>query len=531
MSRYTNENCNTTLRKLFNKDEETVIKLSINPNKNLKTHSKKSKTRETDMIELYHSINKLKSIMPSILTIMKKSINEEKTEDIIYQRFEHIEIENDLKNDIANIDEKIKLKKGEMEEKLNEISNLDEEINDTELNISFLANPEKFTLFNKQKENYLKEINENHEKVKVSKIQKKKPKFIKNNETKEDNDLNNTISSTSQYLKFTNQSEFELFLFKKKTDDEKKAKSMRLSLDPKYSKKKKLNEEIFEIEKEIDMLKKTKKLVKDQLYTHYLKLLKEGKDTRNEGLSWIIKEIYLLGKKVLMSYIPNFLDQGGIDFIFDLAKVSLKIKELNEKLNQSREILNNSGIKQVVNKFKTLRGKKISHFENSIYLTEKKKFNDYQAYAKSQDYTDLSNLKSINELVTIPPVIKLKDLEDLIERSGELINHEQMRDLFQYLEDLDRIDKMKEYLKERRKKEMDRIFNEYLRNDYKKRYNVEKNVVLSALIGEDNINAELTKQLKRAKMYMDDMNKIGMNKNKESIFFNPHALKQLNLKI
>ena len=215
MSRYTNENCNSTLRKLFNKDEETVIKLSINPNKNLKTHSKKPKARETDMIELYHSINKLKSIMPSILTIMKKSINEEKTEDIIYQRFEHIEIENDLKNDIANIDEKIKLKKGEMEEKLNEISTLDEEINDTELNISFLANPEKFTLYNKEKENYLKEINENHEKAKISKIQKKKIKF-KNNETKEDNDLNNTISSTSQYLKFTNQSEFELFLFKKK---------------------------------------------------------------------------------------------------------------------------------------------------------------------------------------------------------------------------------------------------------------------------------------------------------------------------
>ena len=177
MSRYTNENCNTTLRKLFNKDEETVIKLSINPNKNLKTHSKKPKARETDMIELYHSINKLKSIMPSILTIMKKSINEEKTEDIIYQRFEHIEIENDLKNDIANIDEKIKLKKGEMEEKLNEISTLDEEINDTELNISFLANPEKFTLYNKEKENYLKEINENHEKAKISKIQKKKNKI------------------------------------------------------------------------------------------------------------------------------------------------------------------------------------------------------------------------------------------------------------------------------------------------------------------------------------------------------------------
>ena len=34
-----------------------------------------------------------------------------------------------------------------------------------------------------------------------------------------------------------------------------------------------------------------------------------------------------------------------------------------------------------------------------------------------------------------------------------------------------------------------------------------------------------------SRMYMDDMNKIGMNKNKESIFFTPQALKQLNLKI
>ena len=374
---------------------------------------------------------------------------------------------------------------------------------------------------------------EKNDMIKSVKLQKKKLKKHLNttHTSNNDNDEMNISNFQTKTSRFNDINEFELFLYKKKNENEKKAKSMREELKPKFDSKEKINNEIKEIDNQIEKLKNSKKILKDKLYIHYLKLLKEGKDTRNEGLSWIIKEIYLLGKKVLMSYIPNFLDQGGIDFIFDLAKVSLKIKELNEKLNQSREILNNSGIKQVVNKFKTLRGRKISHFENSIYLTEKKKFNDYQAYAKSQDYTDLSNLKSINELVTIPPVIKLKDLEDLIERSGELINHEQMRDLFQYLEDLDRIDKMKEYLKERRKKEMDRIFNEYLRNDYKKRYNVEKNVVLSALIGEDNINAELTKQLKRAKMYMDDMNKIGMNKNKESIFFNPHALKQLNLKI
>ena len=38
---------------------------------------------------------------------------------------------------------------------------------------------------------------------------------------------------------------------------------------------------------------------------------------------------------------------------------------------------------------------------------------------------------------------------------------------------------------------MDRIFEEYLRNDYFQRFKVEKNVVLSALIGEDNILLKL----------------------------------------
>ena len=48
--------------------------------------------------------------MPSIMTIMNKSVREEKTEDIIYQRFEHIDIENAFKNEIEEINKKIKEK-------------------------------------------------------------------------------------------------------------------------------------------------------------------------------------------------------------------------------------------------------------------------------------------------------------------------------------------------------------------------------------------------------------------------------------
>ena len=90
---------------------------------------------------------------------------------------------------------------------------------------------------------------------------------------------------------------------------------------------------------------------------------------------------------------------------------------------------------------------------------------------------------------------------------------------------------MKKKHDDMKKMEMDRIFNEYLKNNYYQRYKVEKNVVLSALIGEDNINNELNKQIKKAKKYFNMVNsfKIGHQKlSKKNLKFD--KTKQLKLK-
>ena len=329
--------------------------------------------------------------------------------------------------------------------------------------------------------------------------------------------------------RFNDINEFELFLYKKKNENEKKAKLLKEELKPKFDIKEKLNSEIKVIDTEIDKLKNSKSILKDKLYIHYLRLLKEGKDTRNEVLSWIIKEIYYLGKKVLMSYLPKYLDKKAIDFIFDQAHFSIKIKDLTDKLLEQKEILSKSGIRQVANQLSSIRGmheKKNEH----IYLTEKRTFDDYNTYAKIQDQNNINNCKSISELISIPPVIKLKDLEFLLEKSGHLITHSQMIILVDYLNILDKRDHMREIQKHLRQKEMDRIFHEYLKNDYQSRYNVEKNVVLGALIGEDNINTELTKQLKKTRQYLDELNKIGMGKNNEAMAININVqhLKEMN---
>ena len=65
---------------------------------------------------------------------------------------------------------------------------------------------------------------------------------------------------------------------------------------------------------------------------------------------------------------------------------------------------------------------------------------------------------------------------------------------------------------------MDRIFEEYLRNDYFQRFKVEKNVVvLSALIGEDNILPELNKQMIEEKKYYDSLKACGMHKRDDNL--------------
>ena len=66
---------------------------------------------------------------------------------------------------------------------------------------------------------------------------------------------------------------------------------------------------------------------------YYLSILKEGRDTRDEGLAWVIAEILNLGKKVLISHIPKYLDEKSILYLFIKAHLILKIKYIEKQIN------------------------------------------------------------------------------------------------------------------------------------------------------------------------------------------------------
>ena len=81
-----------------------------------------------------------------------------------------------------------------------------------------------------------------------------------------------------------------------------------------------------------------------KLYEHYLNVLKEGSDTRNEGLSWIIREIFALDKKVMLSFMPKFLDKLCIKYIFNMTHLNIKITEVENEIKKTKEQFKKVGI-------------------------------------------------------------------------------------------------------------------------------------------------------------------------------------------
>jgi len=59
-----------------------------------------------------------------------------------------------------------------------------------------------------------------------------------------------------------------------------------------------------------------------------------------------------------------------------------------------------------------------------------------------------------------------------------------------------------------KKSELDRINKEYLINDYERRFKVPHEVIISALIGEDNTSNEYARQKREQKKYFQEIENI-----------------------
>ena len=503
------------------------------------------------------SIQKLKTLIPDI---NKKMANNYSAIINIPKKDYKVESnENYLNSVLTHLYQKVKKIKNKKFLVENELNNIEKEINDKQLFIE-LAKDDNF-----------------QKNIKLKIIQKFEQEYNES-KNKELNDITNSQTNSIDKK--------ELFSLKNKYKDEKEIKEQKISESKKAIEKKNVIDELKEkafksklnnmiltnqiltkqksdrFTKEIIELKERKKItwekidiyneklkklhsiqhkIKDSLYMYYLSILKEGKDTRDEGLAWVIAEILNLGKKVLISHVPKYLDEKSILYLFIKAHIILKIKYIEKKINElndnekdkankeiknitlrdnlklkARKTLNNIKKKFIFNKYENnikkmplIENEKNSSNLNPISLN---KYKISSLFLKKSDkklsksnsmiiYKHRNNYLQDEKGNDISNNIKINENKKSLLKQNKKISFEK------YIAWKDEIEKLKELKETLKEKEMERIFEEFRLKKYSKKYNIDKKIVLSALIGEQNITKEFTIQNKKEKLLKEERGK------------------------
>lgn len=83
--------------------------------------------------------------------------------------------------------------------------------------------------------------------------------------------------------------------------------------------------------------KKELKEYREQIIMLYCRTLKDGKDIRNDGLRWIIKNLWMMNEAIPMSAFPKFLDDESAHFLLVMAEKDLELVKCEKKLEMLRK--------------------------------------------------------------------------------------------------------------------------------------------------------------------------------------------------
>ena len=331
-----NKTKNLTIRSFSNLEEEYIprLKYKITEEDSLSNNKKNFLIGNLHFNSLFPVISKnsinihnVKLKARKSIFLMRKSTKEDKFKRTKYEgKLENIYKENTLENKRTEIETKINKLKRLIEPLSLELSQTIKQIENYQLDLQIIKN------FN---------FSESHfRKIYLSRL---KSNNHKNNSIKNDN--NNLTRRTSISMEKTKSKEFETMVKLEQMKLQKRKVEITQKLDKLEVKKSNILIRLDMCEKNLKDLKKELKIVRDDLIKHYHKLLFEGKDTRNEGLSWIIRAIWKLKMNVIMSYLPSFLDEKSIEFLFKYSDKLVEIEQIQKTIEKKNTYLKNVGKK------------------------------------------------------------------------------------------------------------------------------------------------------------------------------------------
>ena len=479
----------------------------------------KKKKNDINLVEILNIDEKVSNIINTELNLKRQRIKIDENKSIQNFRLglnkKKEEDEDDKENGKDNNTSEI-LKKEEKNE--DNIEKIETDLKDKERMLEKKFG-EKFNFLKKSKNDcqiindklskLIEEIENNkmEEKILMDYAKDFDSNFEKNLNAKDENedeymDENN---KNSNYLNDVNkkmQKEFEnknkLILFRQKRENKKKL--LRENILGKEELKLKLESELIKKKDIFNQAKEEFISVRNDLINRYHMKLYEGISYHNEGLPSIIKDIWKLNVQVNTNFMPSYLDQKSIQYLFQKAKQSIEINKLRQEIkeaendfilnlkewknNDNIELNNNDYPNKKTNKFfnKNDESKNLPFDESELFKT---KISDIsisylEPYPKTKqfilDYRKNHPQKFKKEM----PTIKFKTLKF---KSWNIPS--------KIIEKNKKVEKLKYFLEMKLnqnefndKKEVERLTKEFILNNYQKKYKVNIETLFGSLFGD-----------------------------------------------
>lgn len=501
----------------------------------------KKKKNDINLVEILNIDEKVSNIINTELNLKRQRIKIDENKSIQNFRLglnkKKEEEEDDKENGKDNNTSEI-LKKEEKNE--DNIEKIETDLKDKERMLEKKFG-EKFNFLKKSKNDcqiindklskLIEEIENNkmEEKILMDYAKDFDSNFEKNLNAKDENedeymDENN---KNSNYLNDVNkkmQKEFEnknkLILFRQKRENKKKL--LRENILGKEELKLKLESELIKKKDIFNQAKEEFISVRNDLINRYHMKLYEGISYHNEGLPSIIKDIWKLNVQVNTNFMPSYLDQKSIQYLFQKAKQSIEINKLRQEIKEAendfilnlKDWKNNDNIElnnidypnKKTNKFfnKNDESKNLPFDESELFKT---KISDIsisylEPYPKTKqfilDYRKNHPQKFKKEM----PTIKFKTLKF---KSWNIPS--------KIIEKNKKVEKLKYFLEMKLnqnefndKKEVERLTKEFILNNYQKKYKVNIETLFGSLFGDKK--NEMLIYYSRLEKDMRDNNKL-----------------------
>ena len=321
----------------------------------------------------------------------------------------------------------------------------------------------------------------------------------------------------SQHLNlFQNMS--KMIIIKQQREDKKKI--IQEKIMEKETLKQKLENELITKRALCNKAKKNLYEVRKNLINSYHLKLYQGLEFKGEGLSTLIKEIWNLGVNVNIEFMPTYLDWPAIEFLFKKARQSIELNNLRQIIKENEVELSYY-----------LKEWKKNDKEINKMLLNKNRFGINNNINNNENDDNKNNLESEFFKTKISD-ISISYLDPYPKTKQFMINYKKKhpnlfnRDLpsshfknipFKSLnipltisEKSKHIEKLKYLLeikieqnKRKDKNEVERIQKEFIKNNYKEKYQVNVETVFGALFGEEKKNEMLIYYTKLEKEYRD----------------------------